>query len=106
MVYTEGLPEKSRRVADGWYLRSEIIWHKPNSQPESVKDRLTRDHEYLFLLTKDVSYHYNHNAILEPANSREGYRNRRTVWALNTERFPGAHFATFPPRLVEPCLIA
>lgn len=85
----------------GWFLRSDIIWEKPNCMPESVKDRPTRSHEYLFLLTKSVKYYYNHLNIQEPNG-----RNRRTVWSIPTEPFPGAHFATFPPKLVEPCILA
>jgi site-specific DNA-methyltransferase (adenine-specific)/site-specific DNA-methyltransferase (cytosine-N4-specific) len=92
--------------ADGWYLRSDIIWHKPNCQPESVKDRPTRAHEYVFLLSLSERYHYDHEAVRENANGGGGYRNRRTVWSINTEAFPGAHFATFPPALVEPCVLA
>lgn len=91
---------------DGWYLRSDIIWHKPNTQPESVKDRPTRAHEYLFLFSKSEKYHYDHAAIQEPAIGEEGWRNRRTVWSINTEAFPEAHFATFPPALVSPCILA
>lgn len=90
---------------DGWYLRSDIIWNKPNCQPESVKDRPTRSHEYLFLLTKSERYYYNHEAIREPSASGDT-KNRRTVWSINTEAFPGAHFATFPLKLVEPCVLA
>ncbi len=92
--------------ADGWYLRSDIIWHKPNCQPESVRDRPTRSHEYLFLLTKSEQYYYDQQAILEPCNGSGKLRNRRTVWSVPTEPFPEAHFATFPPALVEPCLLA
>ena len=91
---------------DGWYLRSDIIWHKPNTQPESVKDRPTRAHEYLFLFSKSEKYHYDHAAIQEPAIGEEGWRNRRTVWSINTEAFPEAHFATFPSALVAPCILA
>ena len=91
---------------DGWYLRSDIIWNKPNCQPESVKDRPTRSHEYVFLFSKSEKYLYNYEAIKEPANSQGTKKNRRTVWAINTEPFPGAHFATFPPKLVEICLMA
>lgn len=96
--------------ADGWYLRSDIIWYKPNAQPESVKDRPSRAHEYLFLLTKSQDYYYDYAAMQEPAiqngkpNGRS--RNRRTVWAVNTEPLPDAHFATFPPRLIAPCILA
>lgn len=84
----------------GWYLRSDIIWEKPNCMPESVKDRPTRSHEYVFLLSKSLRYHY------DPANVRVNGRNRRTVWSIPTEPFPGAHFATFPQGLVEPCILA
>ncbi|NLT21144.1 MAG: site-specific DNA-methyltransferase [Syntrophomonadaceae bacterium] len=87
--------------ADGWYLRNDIIWHKPNAQPESVKDRPTRDHEYLFMLTKSEKYYYDRIAILD-----NNGRNKRTVWSINTRSFPDAHFATFPPQLVEPCILA
>ncbi len=90
----------------GWYLRSDIIWHKPNCQPESVRDRPTLAHEYLFLLTKSQRYLYNAGAVVESSNDRRGKRNRRTVWSIPTEPFPEAHFATFPPSLVEPCLLA
>ncbi|WP_449244427.1 DNA-methyltransferase [Desulfobacca acetoxidans] len=89
----------------GWYLRSDIIWFKPNCQPESVKDRPTRSHEYIFLFSKTEKYYYNYEAILETSNSH-GKRNRRTVWSINTEAFKGAHFATFPPKLVALCLLA
>nr|VFK55052.1 MAG: site-specific DNA-methyltransferase (adenine-specific) [Candidatus Kentron sp. TC] len=84
----------------GWYLRGDIIWEKPNCMPESVKDRPTRSHEYVFLLSKSPKYYYDH------ASAREaGGRNRRTVWSIPTEPFPGAHFATFPRALVEPCIL-
>jgi site-specific DNA-methyltransferase (adenine-specific) len=84
----------------GWYLRSDIIWEKPNCMPESVKDRPTRAHEYVFLFSKSLKYLYNHH------NAREANgRNRRTVWSIATEAFPEAHFATFPPKLVEPCIL-
>lgn len=86
---------------DGWYLRSDIIWNKPNCQPESVKDRPTRAHEYLFLLSKSERYYYDYEAIRE-----ENGRNRRSVWNVNTQPFLGAHFATFPPKLIEPCILA
>jgi DNA modification methylase len=90
----------------GWYLRSDIIWHKPNCQPESVKDRPTRSHEYLFLFSKSEKYYYDHQSIQEMANGSGKTRNRRSVWSINTEAFPGAHFATFPVALVEPCILA
>ncbi len=92
--------------ADGWYLRSEIIWHKPNCQPESVKDRPTLAHEHIFMLSKSERYYYDHEAIKEPANGSGRLRNRRSVWSINTDPFPAAHFATFPPALVEPCIHA
>jgi site-specific DNA-methyltransferase (cytosine-N4-specific) len=91
---------------DGWYLRSDVIWHKPNCQPESVKDRPTRAHEYVFLLSKGEQYHYDQQAVRERSDGGRRYRNLRTVWSINTEPYPGAHFATFPPGLVEPCVLA
>ncbi|MBX9718125.1 MAG: site-specific DNA-methyltransferase, partial [Microbacteriaceae bacterium] len=92
--------------ADGWYLRSDCIWHKPNCQPESVRDRPTRSHEYFFLLSKSEEYWYDHEAAQEPADARGEKRNRRTVWSVNTEPFRDAHFATFPPKLLAPCVLA
>lgn len=139
--------------ADGWYLRSDIIWHKPNVMPESVTDRPTKAHEYLFLLSKSEQYYYDHKAVREeavgktihdltgqgysppgqspscgnrkalhgPTYSRhrssvqggqdlraviDGKRNRRSVWTVPTAPFKGAHFATFPPALIEPCILA
>jgi len=117
--------------ADGWYLRSDIIWHKPNPMPESVRDRPTKAHEYIFLLTKKPKYYYDHEAVKEPevcgrkrgpalhpdekstnGNSglarREGtgFRNRRSVWTIATKPYKGAHFAVFPPKLIEPCILA
>ena len=130
--------------ADGWYLRTEIIWEKPNCLPESVKDRPTRSHETIFLLTRKAKYFYDADTIREPhqdgslkryqykLNSiyadadayggtqshnmaaseklgdhmHPGGRNRRTVWRIPTKPFRGAHFAVFPPKLVEPCLLA
>ena len=143
--------------ADGWYLRSDIIWAKPNPMPESVTDRPTKAHEYLFLLTKGPRYFYDADAIRDPAtyegpngtqllpyaqgfgrrtpeqeaerrvkrrtvrpgidtngggqgNGAMSYpahsRNKRSVWTVATQPFPGAHFATFPPKLIEPCVLA
>ena len=92
--------------SDGWFLRSDIIWHKPNCQPESVKDRPTRSHEYIFLMSKSEDYHYDWQAVMESSNGNGQKRNRRSVWSINTEPFPEAHFATFPPGLIEPCLKA
>jgi site-specific DNA-methyltransferase (adenine-specific) len=88
---------------DGWYLRSDIIWNKPNAMPESVKDRPTRSHEYLFMLTKSEQYYYDYESSKEIGLNGD-YRNRRTVWNINTQSFQEAHFATFPQKLVEPCI--
>lgn len=118
--------------ADGWYLRSDIIWHKPNPMPESVTDRPTRAHEFLFLLSKQSRYFYDADAIREDDSGKpagNGYdraarlsggladgnverwepgggRNKRDVWTVTTQPFAGAHFATFPPKLIEPCVLA
>lgn len=119
--------------ADGWWLRSDIVWAKPNPMPESITDRPTKAHEYVFLLTKAARYYYDALAVSEPiteATARDrvdtgrftpdrGYpgardgrlgaastRNRRTVWTITTEPYPEAHFATFPEKLVEPCILA
>jgi len=93
--------------ADGWYLRSDIIWHKPNCQPESVKDRPTRSHEFVFLFSKiEKKYLYNYEAVMETSLDGNNKKNRRTVWSINTNGFKGAHFAVFPPTLVEPCILA
>jgi site-specific DNA-methyltransferase (cytosine-N4-specific) len=89
--------------AAGWYLRSEIIWNKPNCQPESVRDRPTRSHEHLFLLSRGERYRYDVDAVTGPNGRRQ-----RTVWEIPTQADPDAagHFATFPPALVEPCIRA
>ena len=118
--------------ADGWYLRQDIIWHKPNPMPESVKDRCTKAHEYIFLLSKSKYYHYDNEAIKEPAKDwgtrdrtngkyhNEGTglqphsgltksytkRNKRSVWSVNKKPYKGAHFATYPEELIEPCILA
>jgi len=132
--------------ADGWYLRQDIIWHKPNPMPESVRDRCTKAHEYIFLLSKSDKYFFDSEAMRErgvmtagdSAGSRQrdtrsthgvgggndginkakeklrqeliekGYttRNRRSVWTVTTKPYKGAHFATFPPDLIEPCILA
>ena len=91
---------------DGWYLRNDIIWHKPNCQPESVKDRLTVAHEYLFMFSKEERYHFDQDAVREPRKDGTGFKNRRTVWSINTEPYAGAHFAVFPTELVRPCILA
>lgn len=106
----------------GWYLRSDIIWSKPNPMPESVTDRPTRAHEYIFLLSKSPKYFYDHEAIKEPGsmshkvpagwNTDPGAqqcsmgRNKRSVWTVPPRPFPEAHFATFPEKLIEPCILA
>jgi DNA modification methylase len=118
--------------ADGWYLRQDIIWHKLNPMPESVTDRCTKAHEYVFMLSKSARYFFDADAIKEPAvkgasgstfhkgktgvhqadrsskNERieDGTRNRRSVWTVASKPFKGAHFATFPPDLIEPCILA
>ena len=91
---------------DGWYLRADVIWNKPNAMPESVKDRPTRSHEYIFMLTKSDRYYYNGKAIMESNGISGKLRNKRTVWDVNTHPFKEAHFATFPPTLIEPCILA
>ena len=138
--------------ADGWYLRQDIIWHKPNPMPESVTDRCTKAHEYIFMLTKNARYYYDAAAIKGPAkyidksNGKTIYKsaaaydgkhsdkqrghgrrhagfnarwdamtkeeqqatgaNKRSVWTVATKPFKGSHFATFPPDLIEPCILA
>jgi DNA modification methylase len=121
----------------GWYLRQDIIWAKPNPMPESVTDRCTKSHEYIFLLSKQPKYFFNHEAIKEPVVTKTGgagirfggnkygdsddpkhatksgnvyqgseTRNKRDVWTVTTSRYKGAHFATYPAELVEPCVLA
>lgn len=92
--------------ADGWYLRQDIIWHKPNPLPESVKDRCTKAHEYIFLLSKSPSYYFDYEAIREPTIDLQDKRNRRDVWSVPVKPFKGAHFATFPTDLITPCILA
>jgi site-specific DNA-methyltransferase (adenine-specific) len=120
--------------ADGWYLRSEVIWAKPNPMPESVSDRPTKAHEQVFLLSKAPVYYYDADAIAEPASDNkpwgarsnggdldasrndrgsprlgiaaDGTRNARTVWTIATQPYGGAHFATFPPELAQRCILA
>lgn len=91
--------------ADGWYLRSDIVWNKHNGLPESVKDRPSRIHEYLFLVSKSERYFYDHEAVKEPA-ANGSKRSCRSVWTINTEPFRDAHFATFPREFVARCLAA
>jgi DNA modification methylase len=122
--------------ARGWYLRSDIIWHKPNPMPESVTDRPTKSHEYIFLMTKSPRYYYDHEAIKEDAiwaeekragkgrlhydGKRQGEKgtgqenfvsivdkkNKRSVWQVNVKGYKEAHFATYPTELIEPCILA
>lgn len=121
--------------ADGWYLRQDIIWHKPNPMPESVQDRCTKSHEYIFLLSKSQKYYFDHESIKQQAKvSSEGIRfggskygdsndpkhatksgnvskeyekvNKRSVWTISTKPYEGAHFAVFPSDLIEPCILA
>jgi DNA modification methylase len=122
--------------ADGWYLRQDIIWHKPNPMPESVTDRCTKAHEYVFLMSKSERYYYSADAIDEPLESKphapgnragkddghlrndfgtdsmqkvwgaSGRRNKRSVWTITTKPYSGAHFAVMPADLVKPCIMA
>jgi site-specific DNA-methyltransferase (cytosine-N4-specific) len=91
--------------SDGWFLRSDIIWHKPNAMPESVKDRPTRAHEYIFMFSKEEKYTYYQEAVMEPTEDGD-LRNRRTVWSINTAASDSNHIASFPQDLVEPCILA
>jgi len=117
---------------DGWYLRQDIIWHKPNPMPESVRDRCTKSHEYIFLFSKNKKYFYDNEAIKEPAKDwgtrdrtngkyhNEGTglqphsgltksyptKNKRSVWSVTVKPYKEAHFATYPPDLIEPCIKA
>ena len=86
--------------ADGWYLRQDIIWSKGNPMPESVRDRCTKSHEYMFLLSKNQNYYFDVDVIKEPT------RRKRSVWNINTKPYKNAHFATYPPELIEPCIKA
>jgi DNA modification methylase len=141
-----GLPDKNlvgipwrfafAMQARGWYLRSDIIWHKPNPMPESVTDRPTKSHEYIFLMSKNPRYYYDHEAIKEDAiwaeekragqgrlhyeGKRQGEigtgqenfvaivdkKNKRSVWQVNVKGYKEAHFATYPPELITPCILA
>lgn len=90
---------------DGWYLRSDIVWNKPNAMPESVKDRPNRSHEYLFMMTKSERYFYDADRVREPGTDGR-LRNRRSVWTINTQANEFAHYAVFPPALIEPCILS
>lgn len=100
---------------DGWYLRQDIIWNKSNAMPEPVKDRCTKSHEYIFLLSKSAKYYFNHIAIQENVIRkrlndkkvlRKKKRNKRSVWTIPTKPFKEANYATFPPDLIRPCVLA
>ncbi len=91
---------------DGWYLRQDIIWAKPNPIPESVTDRCTKSHEHIFMLTKSPKYYFDSDAMKEPATSQSGTRNKRDVWSIPVKPFRDAHFAVMPEALVEPCVLA
>ena len=86
--------------ADGWHLRQDIIWNKPNPMPESVRDRCTKSHEYIFLFSKSQNYYFDVDAIKEPT------RRKRSVWNVQKKPYRGAHFAVYPPDLIEPCVLA
>ena len=88
---------------DGWYLRQDIIWSKPNPMPESVKDRCTKSHEYIFLLSKNQNYYF--NTLYEPSVDGN-VRRKRSVWEVQLKPYKGAHFATYPEELIEPCILA
>ena len=95
--------------ADGWFLRQDIIWHKPNPMPEPVSDRCTKAHEYIFLLSKSRKYHFDHVAIKEPVkgdSETDEMAHKRSVWSVPTKPYTGAHFAVFPTDLIEPCILA
>jgi DNA modification methylase len=92
---------------DGWILRQDIIWHKPNPMPESVKNRCTKAHEYIFLFSKTKKYYFDHKGIMEEAVYEEGLRAKRSVWTQAGDSAPQSdHFATYPQKLIEPCVIA
>jgi len=86
--------------SDGWYLRQDIIWNKPNPMPESVRDRCTKSHEYIFLLSKSQNYYFDVDVI------KETTRRKRSVWNIQTKPYRGSHFAVYPPELIEPCILA
>ena len=92
--------------ADGWYLRQDIIWNKPNPMPESVRDRCSKSHEYIFLLSKSKNYYFNVDAIKEPTNDGTGLKRKKSVWNVKIKPYKGAHFAVYPPELIEPCILA
>ena len=91
----------------GWYLRQDIIWHKPNPMPEAVKDRCVKSHEYIFLFSKKPKYYFDSKAIQETAiGDDQEKRNRRSVWSIKLKPFAGAHFAVYPRELPKMCIEA
>lgn len=92
--------------ADGWFLRQDIIWSKPNPMPESMKDRCTKSHEYIFLLSKSKNYYFDVDSIREPTVDGNEFKRKRSVWEITTKPYKGAHFAVYPPKLIEPCILA
>ncbi len=92
--------------ADGWYLRQDIIWSKPNPMPESMKDRCTKSHEYIFLLSKKQNYFFDVESIKEPTIDGKSMKRKKSVWNIQTKPYKGAHFAVYPPELIEPAILA
>ena len=92
--------------ADGWYLRQDIIWSKPNPMPESVRDRCTKSHEYIFLLSKSQKYYFDVNSIKEPTIEGNSLKRKKSVWNVKLKPNKKAHFATYPEELIKPCILA
>jgi len=92
--------------ADGWYLRQDIVWSKPNPMPESMKDRCTKSHEYIFLLSKKQNYFFDVESIKEPTIDGKSLKRKKSVWNIQTKPYKGAHFAVYPPELIEPAILA
>ena len=91
---------------DGWYLRQDIIWSKPNPMPESVRDRCTKSHEYIFLLSKSQNYYFDVNSIKEPTVDKKGMKRKKSVWEVKTKPYKGAHFAVYPTELIVSPILA
>ena len=91
---------------DGWYLRQDIIWSKPNPMPESVRDRCTKSHEYIFLFSKSQKYYFDVDAIKEPTVDNKGMKRKKSVWDVRTKPYKGAHFAVYPDELITPTILA
>ena len=92
--------------ADGWHLRQDIIWSKPNPMPESVRDRCTKSHEYIFLMTKQRDYYFDVDAIRVANSSGNQFKRKKSVWDVKLKPNKDAHFAVYPPELIEPCILA